>query len=48
MRAHTPWRIEEVGKLHHNKQVRIMTESKVHTNDILLEVLDVRNDRDTH
>ena len=48
MRAYTPWRIEEVGKLHHSKQIRIMTESKVRTNDILLEVLDVLSDRDTH
>ncbi|TEY29268.1 hypothetical protein BOTCAL_0964g00030 [Botryotinia calthae] len=30
MRGYTPWRVEEVGKLHHDVKVRIMTDSKEH------------------
>jgi hypothetical protein len=29
MRGYTPWRVEEVGKLHHDAKVRIMKDSKV-------------------
>lgn len=47
MRGYTPWRVEEVGKLHHDVQVRIMTDSMVRTDDILLEVLDILTDHDT-
>ncbi|KAL6895413.1 hypothetical protein HDV57DRAFT_520774 [Trichoderma longibrachiatum] len=30
MRGYTPWRVEEVGKLHHEEKVRIMKDSKEH------------------
>ncbi|KXG53841.1 Oxoglutarate/iron-dependent dioxygenase [Penicillium griseofulvum] len=30
MRGYTPWRVEEVGKLHHDAKVRIMKDSKEH------------------
>lgn len=30
MRGFTPWRVEEVGKLHHEESVRIMKDSKEH------------------
>ncbi|KAF2464106.1 Clavaminate synthase-like protein [Lindgomyces ingoldianus] len=30
MRGYTPWRVEEVGKLHHDEQVRTMKDSKEH------------------
>lgn len=29
MRGYTPWRVEEVGKLHHDENIRILTDSKV-------------------
>lgn len=29
MRDYTPWRVEEVGKLHHDENIRILTDSKV-------------------
>jgi hypothetical protein len=29
MRGYTPWRVEEVGKLHHDEKIRILTDSKV-------------------
>jgi hypothetical protein len=29
MRGFTPWRVEEVGKLHHEDRIRLMTDSKV-------------------
>lgn len=41
MRGYTPWRVEEVGKLHHDAKVRTLTDSKVCIDDILLEVLDI-------
>ena len=48
MRGYIPWRVGEVGRLHRSRQFRIMTASKVRTNGILPEVLDVLNDCDTH
>ncbi|ETS81754.1 hypothetical protein PFICI_06756 [Pestalotiopsis fici W106-1] len=30
MRGYTPWRVEEVGKLHHDEAVRMLTDSKEH------------------
>ncbi|KAL2864799.1 Clavaminate synthase-like protein [Aspergillus lucknowensis] len=30
MRGYTPWRIEEVGKLHHDAKIRMLTDSKEH------------------
>ncbi|EHK21337.1 uncharacterized protein TRIVIDRAFT_93146 [Trichoderma virens Gv29-8] len=30
MRGYTPWRVEEVGKLHYDEKVRILTDSKEH------------------
>ncbi|KAM0480931.1 hypothetical protein ACHAPX_003820 [Trichoderma viride] len=30
MRGYTPWRVEEVGKLHHDEKIRILTDSKEH------------------
>lgn len=41
MRGYTPWRVEEVGKLHHDVEVRTMTDSEVRIDDILREVLDI-------
>lgn len=29
MRGYTPWRVEEVGKLHHDEKIRVMADSKV-------------------
>ena len=46
MRGYTPYRVEEVGKLHDDAQVRIMTDSKVRIDGILLEVLDILTDHD--
>lgn len=47
MRGYTPWRVEEVGKLHHDVKIKIMTDSKVCIDEILLEVLDILTDHDT-
>lgn len=47
MRGYTPWRVEEVGKLHHDVKIRITTDSKVRLYDILMEVLDILTDHDT-
>lgn len=47
MRGYTPWRVEEVGKLHHVVKIRIMTDSKVRIDDMLLKVLDILTDHDT-
>ncbi|KAI9371759.1 Clavaminate synthase-like protein [Aspergillus egyptiacus] len=30
MRGYTPWRVEEVGKLHHDAKIRMMKDSKEH------------------
>ena len=46
MRGYTPYRVEEVGKLHDDAQVRIMTDSKVRIDGILLEVLNILTDHD--
>lgn len=42
MRGYTPWRVEEVGKLHHDSTVRMMKDSKVHTDDIVSKYLGPR------
>lgn len=47
MRGYTLWRVEEVGKLHHDVKIRTMTDSKVRIDDILREVLDILIDHDT-
>ena len=47
MRGYTPWRVEEVGKLHYDVKIRTMTDSKVRIDDILQEVLDILTDHDT-
>ena len=46
MRGFTPWRVEEVGKLHHDVKIRNTTDSKVRIGAILLEVLDILIDPD--
>jgi isopenicillin N synthase-like dioxygenase len=47
MRGYTPWRVEEVGKLHYDVDIRKMTDSKVCIDDILLKVLSILTDHDT-
>jgi len=37
MRGYTPWRVEEVGKLHHNVKIRFITNSR----SILIKALDI-------
>ena len=46
MRGYTPWRTEEVGKLHHDTRIRRMTDSKVRVDDILLEVREILTEYD--
>jgi hypothetical protein len=33
MRGYTPWRVEEVGRLHRDERVRLMKDSKVRIGD---------------
>lgn len=46
MRGYTPWRVEEVGKLHHDAKVRIMRDSKVRIDDLVVGRLMIMTDYD--
>lgn len=47
MRGYTPWRVEEIGKLHHDVKIRIMTDSKVRVDGNLLVMWDILTDHGT-